>query len=308
MLAKKYNNFLKMRAFFILLAGLISCSMYSSAFAAEYQIRGNIIGQRATYQIKYDDSLFEIARMYDIGYNDICNANPGFDPFIPEENRFIVIPTEWILPDVEIRRGIVVNLAEMRLYYFLNDATNSVMTFPVGIGDEGKETPLGLFSVIEKIKNPAWYVPKSIQLEKPDLPAVVPPGPDNPMGSRALRLSKPTFLIHGTNRPWGIGTRNSHGCMRLYEEDVLQLFEKVDIGTRVTIVNQPIKIVVAGNEVYMEVHDYENGSDLNKEALKIIESKSLINDVDLDEVKKAVIERSGLPVDISKKRAEFLSK
>ncbi len=290
--------------FAVSLAGLVLCFIYSNSYAAEYPIVGSIIGEQFIYQIKDDDSFPEIARKYDLGYDAICNANPDFDPFIPEQYRLITIPAQWILPDVEIQKGIVINLAEMRLYFFLNGNSHPVITFPVGIGDEGKDTPLGIYTIIEKTKNPAWYVPKSIQLEKPDLPDIVPPGTDNPMGSRALRLSNRTYLIHGTNRPWGIGTRNSHGCIRLYEEDIVQLFDKVDIGTRVAIVNQQIKIAVAGKQVYMEVHVYENGSDLNGEALKIIEAKRLMDSVDLEKVKKAVIERSGLLVDVSKQRTD----
>ena len=303
---KKYGYRLKGVIIIVSLAEFLLCPMKSFLYAAEYRIREAFAGQRIIYKIKYDDSFFEIARSYDLGYNAICSANPGFDPFVPEENRLIVIPTEWILPDIGIRHGIVINVAEMRLYYFPDDDTKSVITYPVGIGDEGKDTPLGIFSVIEKIKNPAWYVPKSIQLEKPELPAVVPPGPDNPMGSRALRLSIWTVLIHGTNRPWGMGTRNSHGCIRMYEEDIQKLFEQIDIGTRVNIINQQIKIAVVGSEVYMEVHVYEDSAELENDAIKILEAKNLINEVDIDKVKEAVKEQSGLPVNVSKKIAEFL--
>lgn len=154
---------------------------------------------------------------------EIAAANPGVDPFVPEPGRRIVIPTEWILPDAPIRNGIIVNIAEMRLFLLRAERARMVATFPIGVGDEGTETPVGVYSIVEKVKNPAWNVPRSIRVEQPDLPAVVPPGPDNPLGSRALRLSDRTLLIHGTNRPWGIGTRSSHGCIRLYEEDIARL-------------------------------------------------------------------------------------
>jgi L,D-transpeptidase ErfK/SrfK len=162
------------------------------------------------------------------------------------------------------------------------------------------ETPVGTFTVIEKIRNPAWNVPESIRKEQPDLPAVVPPGPDNPMGSHALRLSDRTLLIHGTDRPWGIGTRSSHGCIRLYQEDIARLFGMVRRGTPVAIVNQPVKAAARGGRVYLQVHDYEDGRDLYGEALKVLETKNLTSRVDLEKTRKASRERKGLLVDISK--------
>src|SRR3990172_8612705 len=158
-----------------------------------------------------------------------------------------------------------------------------------------------MFSIVEKIKDPAWHVPKTIREERPDLPAVVPPGPDNPMGSRALRLSNGTVLIHGTDRPWGIGARNSHGCVRLYEEDITRLFGMVDNGTPVAVVNQPVKVAAEGDRVFLEVHDYGDGRDLYQEALKLLNAKDLGDRVDLDKVRKANTERSGLVVDVSKR-------
>jgi len=206
------------------MAVLISGPISASSYSVNYQREGTIIGRQWSYLVKTDESLPEIARRYDLGYGAITAANPGVDPFIPRPGLRIVLPTEWILPDAPIRNGIVVNIAEMRLFVFSQDRPEIVTTFPIGIGDQGKETPVGTFTVIEKTRNPAWYVPESIRKEQPDLPAVVPPGPDNPMGSHALRLSKRNVLIHGTNRPWGIGARVSHGCIRLYQEDIAQLF------------------------------------------------------------------------------------
>lgn len=202
------------------LAVMISCPMPTSSFAVVYQREGTVIGRRTTYLVKFDESLPEIARRFDIGFGAITAANPGVDPFVPDPGRRIVLPTEWILPDAPIRKGIVVNVAEKRLFVFSRDGSRAVATFPIGTGDQGTETPVGEFTIIEKIRNPAWHVPASIRKERPDLPAVVPPGPDNPMGSHALRLSNWTMLIHGTDSPWGIGTRNSHGCIRLYQEDI----------------------------------------------------------------------------------------
>ena len=284
------------------LALLISDTISASSFSAKYQREGTVIGRQRSYLVKTDESLPEIARQYDLGFGAITAANPGVDPFIPDPGRRIVLPTEWILPDAPIRNGIVVNIAEMRLFVFPHDRSQIVTTFPIGIGDQGKETPVGTFTVIEKIKNPAWHVPESIRKERPDLPAVVPPGPDNPMGSHALRLSKPTVLIHGTNRPWGIGARVSHGCIRLYQEDIARLFGTTRRGTPVAIVNQPVKAAVRGGRVYLQVHDNEEGRNLYSEGLKVLEAKNLMDRVDLKKIRKASRERTGLLVDVSRHR------
>jgi L,D-transpeptidase ErfK/SrfK len=288
------------RAMFLAsLAVLISCPIPTISFATELRPEGTIIGRQRAYLIGTDESLPEIARQHGIGFDAITAANPGVDPFLPDPGGRILLPTEWILPDAPIRDGIVVNIAEMRLFVYSHDRSQTVTTFPIGIGDQGKETPVGTFTVIEKIRNPAWYVPESIQKERPDLPAVVPPGPENPMGSHALRLSKWTVLIHGTNRPWGIGSRVSHGCIRLHQEDIALLFEMIPRGTRVSIVNQPVKAAVSGGRVYLQVHDSEDGRDLYGEALKVLEAKNLTKRVDRGKIREASRERKGLLVDIS---------
>ncbi len=268
--------------------------------AAEYRRDGAILGGRKAYGVKAGESLYEIAKRFDLGYTEIASANPRVDPFIPEPGRTILLPSEWILPEVPFRKGIVINLAEMRLFLFPADDAPIVTTFPVGIGDQGMDTPVGIFSIVEKIRNPAWYVPESIRREKPELPAVVPPGPDNPMGSRALRLSLNTILIHGTDRPWGIGTRSSHGCIRLYEEDIARLFGMVGRGARVTIVRQPVKVAVERGRVFLEVHKYDSAADLYGEALRLLGKKGVADRVDPEKVRKIVKGRRGLVVDVSK--------
>ncbi len=278
---------------------LVLDAMAGSSFPAQFQRNGTIIGNQGSYRVRKNDTLFEIARSYDLGYDAIAAANPATDPFLPEPGRFLVIPAEWILPKIPKAKGIVINRAEMRLYFFTGRDSPTVVTYPIGIGDEGKDTPLGTFSIVEKIKDPVWHVPESIQREKPELPAAVPPGPDNPLGSHALRLSDRTVLIHGTNRPWGIGTRNTHGCIRLYPEDIVELFTMVEAGTGVAIVSQPVKVAVWGKEVYLEVHAYEEGGNLYWEALNILAAKNLKGSVNLDKVRRAVRERSGLLVNVS---------
>ncbi|HET6419477.1 MAG TPA: L,D-transpeptidase family protein [Geobacteraceae bacterium] len=258
----------------------------------------SVIGMVRYHKVRENESLIEIARMYNLGFNGISDANRGADPFVPPTGLIVQVPTEWILPDVKAREGIVINISEMRLYFFPRRNSNYVYTFPIGIGDDGKETPVGNFRVIQKKARPYWVVPKSIKQEDPNLPNVVPPGPDNPLGTHALRLSMPSVLIHGTNKPWGIGRKVSHGCIHLYPEDIPWLFDNVKTGTQVKIIRQPVKAGVRANRVYLEVHD--NG-DMNylREALAILARKKLLERVDSSKVQQAVTERSGIPTVVS---------
>lgn len=281
-----------------LVAALTLCS-FSVAAARELPLRdGDLVGAINSYLVVKNDSLIEIARTFGLGYNEICDANPGLDPFIPSAGEVVRLPLSWVLPDVPRNRGVVINLSEMRLYYFSSGEGKSVFTFPIGIGDEGSETPLGLFSVSEKRIAPAWKVPDSIRREEPQLPRVVPPGPDNPLGSHALRLSGGSVLIHGTNKPWGVGRKASHGCIRLYPEDIPVLFQLVQTGDRVLIVRQPVKIGLSYGKVFMEVHQGEN-IDYVKEALRMTMARGLLHRIDSAKFFRALREKSGMPVDIS---------
>jgi len=264
-----------------------------------YSITGRIIGEEQKSGVNENESLWEIARKFDIGINEIADANPGVDPIVPSPGTIINIPAKWILPDVPVSSGIVINIPEFRLYLFPTNNPGMVMTFPIGVGDQGKDTPLGTYKVIEKIVNPAWYVPKSIRKEKPDLPRVVPPGPDNPMGSHALRLSLGTVLIHGTDKPWGIGTRSSHGCLRLYPEDIVQLFKLVHKGTRVTIINQPVKMAIQEEKVFVELHRYGDTDYMNK-VVQLLVDKDLWQRVDFIKLNRELKAMSGMPVDITR--------
>jgi L,D-transpeptidase ErfK/SrfK len=271
----------------------------SSCFAEYfYAADSDVVGNLYRHTVKKGESLIEIARMFDLGYNEIMGANPDVDPFLPPVGLSVRIPMTWIVPDVPDRKGIVINIAEMRLYFFLGKDTNLMTTFPIGVGDEGKETPLGQFRIIQKIVNPAWYPPKSIREERPEVPRVVPPGPDNPLGTHALRLSMPSVLIHGTNKPWAVGRRATHGCLRLYPEDIPRLFRLVNKGERVTIVRQPVKVGVRQNRVFMEVHNDGNIYYL-REAVKALGRKGLLGRIDRDKMMRALKEKSGIPVDIT---------
>ncbi|WP_353684287.1 L,D-transpeptidase family protein [Thermodesulfovibrio sp. 3907-1M] len=267
-----------------------------------------IIGKLQTHIIKNKESLIEIARHYDLGYNEIVDANPLLDPFVPGDGNKAIIPTFWILPDrPDNFQGIIINLSEMRLYYFHKKSREQmVSTFPIGIGDDGVETPVGKFKISHKIVNPPWYVPESIRKERPELPAVVPPGPENPLGTHAMRLSGLSYLIHGTNRPWAVGRKVTHGCIRLYPEDIPKLFDMVAVGTEVLIVRQPVKVGKIGNDVYVEVHrdDQLKDFDYLKNAMEQLAKKGLLKYVDTFKLYNAVKQKSGIPTSVSIKNKE----
>lgn len=275
------------------------CMQPPAPCAGIFPFADGLIGDLQQYSVGDNESLIEIARRFDLGYNAIVAANPGVDPIVPKPGTLITIPTAWILPPVSARPEIVINIPEFRLYYFFKNKRGTVVTFPLGIGDEGKETPAGSFRVIEKLVNPPWHVPESILANSAGLPRVVPPGPDNPMGSHALRLSLSSVLIHGTNRPWGIGRRSSHGCLRLYPEDIVRLYKLVPKGMRVVILNRPIKIGSKGQRVYVEVHEYEQDEAGVGGAMQLLADKKLLGRVDFARLITAMKEKKGVPVDIT---------
>ncbi len=277
---------------------LLLLAVQTASTESYYALDNNIVGWIGKYEVRKGESLIEIARKFDLGYNAISGANPGVDPFIPPAGLKVIIPMMWIIPDVPVRRGIVINISEMRLYFFLGNGTNLVTTFPIGVGDEGTETPEGNFRIIAKIVRPSWYVPKSIRKERPELPTVIHPGPDNPLGSHALRLSVPAVLIHGTNKPWAVGRRATHGCLRLYPEDIPRLFLLVNKGDRVTIVRQPVKAGTRGNKVFIEVHP-DGKVNYLREALKALGGRNLLDRFDGEKLKRALEEKSGVPEDIT---------
>jgi L,D-transpeptidase ErfK/SrfK len=291
------------RILLILLCFFISGLFASSEAFETYSYNKNttVIGSLKTHTVKGKESLIEIARKYGIGYNEIVDANPKLDAFVPGDGKSATIPTLWILPELTAYDGIVINLSEMRLYFFSRKSAGTVNTFPIGIGSEGKETPVGNFTIMEKIVKPSWRVPESIRKERPELPLVVPPGPDNPLGSHALRLSLGSVLIHGTNRPYAVGRKASHGCIRMYPEDIPKLFQIVHRGAKVTIIRQPLKIGISGDKVYLEVHkDKELHINYFNEAVRLLIKKDLYKKVDKDKMLVALREKKGFPVDISK--------
>ena len=207
-----------------------------------------------------DDTLPDIARRFDLGYEEMLLANPGVDAWLPGVGREVVVPTQFVLPAAP-HEGLVVNVAAMRVYYFpphKKGQQQVLYTHPIGIGRVGWKTPEGTTKIVSRIKDPVWVVPKSVRDEHAEngeqLPARVPPGPDNPLGQYMFRLSWPSYLIHGTNKPYGVGMRSSHGCMRLYPEDIAVFFDLLPIGTRVTVVNQPYLFGSRDGALYLQAY------------------------------------------------------
>jgi len=219
-----------------------------------------VIGELQVMRTRYEDAFVDIARAYGMGYDELVAANPGVDPWIPGADTEIVLPTRYVLPQAP-REGLVLNIAAKRLFYFppmADDEPQIVETYPIGIGREGWATPTGSTTVISKARDPVWFVPASVRqehLEAGDpLPREVPPGPDNPLGKYVLGLGLPGYLIHGTNQPAGVGMRVSHGCVRLFPENIESLFERVAVGTPVRIVNQPYLFARVGDDLVFEAH------------------------------------------------------
>lgn len=220
------------------------------AWAADYPVEGDLAGSPLNYRLKISDTVFDIARASDLGLVEFLAANPSLDPDAPKVGMKVILPKEHVLP-LALREGIVINLAEMRLYYF--PTPDHVVTYPVSIGRVGWETQTGSTSIVSKRKDPTWTPPDSIRAENPNLPLVIPAGPENPLGAYAMNLGWQNFIIHGTSNPSSIGRRLSHGCIRLYPEDIEALFNQVSIGTKVTVVDQPFKLGWKRNTLYLEI-------------------------------------------------------
>ena len=220
----------------------------------------DIVGYVQKTTVGKDDTMPDIARRFDVGYEEILTANPGVDPWLPGVGREVVVPTQFILPAAP-HEGVVVNVAAMRIFYYpphKKGEPETVYTHPIGIGKVGWKTPEGSTRIISRQKDPVWVVPKSVREEHQEngekLPAQVPAGPDNPLGQYEFRLGWPSYLIHGTNKPYGVGMRSSHGCMRLYPEDIAVFFDLIPIGTKVTVVNQPYLFGWRDGTLYLQAY------------------------------------------------------
>jgi L,D-transpeptidase ErfK/SrfK len=279
----------------------------------------SIIGSVQTHTTVYEDSLVDLARKHGLGYTEIVSANPGLDPWVPGADKKVVLPKAHILPAAP-REGIVINLADQRLYFFREDG-KTVDSVPLGIGNNGWDTPKGTTKVVRKKKNPTWYVPQSVRKEDPELPAIVRPGPDNPLGSHAVYLGWPAYLFHGTNKPYGVGRRVSHGCVRLYPEDIARLFGDIKVGTLVTVVDQPMKVTKMNGQLWLEIHPTQLQADEVEQTgthtpSKPAEFEFLLtsaagddaNRIDWEKAKRAALERRGIPIAVLKEKEQASAK
>lgn len=287
----------------------------------EYPMGARIaFGEMQTYTVNEEDTFLDIARHYGLGYVELRAANPGVDPWAPTPGENVVIPAFNLLPRAR-QEGIVVNLGEMRMYYFKNPGKEP-LTYALGIGREGLATPTGSTTIIRKAAGPSWFPTERMRKEKPWLPVSIPPGPSNPLGTHAMYLGWPTFLIHGSNKPWGIGRRVSSGCMRMYPEDIASLFNMVPTGTKVTVVDQPILFGWLDDGLYLEANPSKTQSNEieieGKHTIKGLTSdlrEAIIREagpsaarIDWDTVERVVRERRGYPVLIARPSAVKVQK
>lgn len=278
------------------------------AYAASYSIEGDMAGTASQYKVQRGDNLYILARRFDIGIVELLAANPGVTPKNLKAGQQLTLPTSYVLP--RPHNGIILNLPELRLYYFADEHT--VMTFPVSIGREGWKTPIGSTEIVLKRKDPVWIPPDSIREEDPKLPKIVPAGPKNPLGLFALNLGWSGYRIHGTNAPYSIGRRSSHGCIRLYPEDIDTLFHAIEKGTLVTVINAPYKIGWQADTLFLEVTPTEEQDDaigIFHQPLPVqldgledaIRAHAGDTEVDWEAVHKAAEMHSGVPVAVGHK-------
>jgi L,D-transpeptidase ErfK/SrfK len=279
--------------------------------------REDVVGVIQRTIASKDDTLPDIARRFNVGYEEVVRANPGVDPWLPGEGREIVVPTRFILPNAP-RTGVVINVAAMRLFYYpprKQGEKQVVFTHPIGIGKVGWATPEGVTKIVRRQQDPVWRPTASIIAEHrkngEDLPPVVEAGPDNPLGRHAFYLAWPSYLVHGTNKPYGVGLRSSHGCIRLYPEDIAVLFDTVPIGTQVRVVNQPFTFGWHEGQLYLQAYDVLEDDPRDwKRAQKKLLSKALAEriqkqlkerkeTVNWEAVSKLSHDPRGIPVSIS---------
>jgi L,D-transpeptidase ErfK/SrfK len=293
------------------LALLVGGAAHAQVFPLEAS--QDLIGEPGQAQAEQKDTLPDIARRNHLGFDEIVAANPGVDTWLPGAGRVIHLPLQHLLPDVA-RTGIVVNLPDGRLYYFHADSTGRsvVEVYPISVGQMDWKTPIGVTKIVQKEKNPTWYPPKSVRdkhLQDGDvLPLAIAPGPDNPLGEYAMRLGVPggAYLIHGTNNPVGVGMQITHGCIRLYPEDIAFLFGEVGVGMDVRIVNQRIKTGWVDGALFLEVHhpleavnpkDVEDLTALTRAIVAATNSRRV--SIDWDAAERIFAEANGSPTRIS---------
>ncbi|ROR03097.1 L,D-transpeptidase family protein [Desulfosoma caldarium] len=256
-----------------------------------------VVGQPRLHQVKQGESLLDIARTYGLGYNEMALLYPRMDPWLPPKQKSLIIPTLWVLPPTRLEE-LVINIPELRLYLF-DKKSKTVQTYPIGIGDEGWETPIKVGYIAEKRPNPSWYIPESLQAKYGM--KVMPPGPENPLGEYMLKLSIGPYGIHGTHMPWGVGRLVSHGCIRCYPEHIRLLYPQVAVGTRVEIIYEPLKLGIKNGRVYVEAHPdvYRKIDDYTRYAMEKLDQSSWASRVDRRRFALAVRLQNGVPTDVS---------
>jgi L,D-transpeptidase ErfK/SrfK len=268
-----------------------------------------VIGRVRAYRIRKGDTLIELARYHDLGWNEIIDANPGIDPWVPPAGATILLPTEWVLPCCTYE-GVVVNIPEMRLFFYRRSGsdpgTTIVHTFPVGLGRDDWRTPSGKFKIRGKTFNPQWNIPESIRkehiAERGDARTFIPGGhPENPLGRHRIELTLPMYAIHGTNIPWGVGMQVSHGCVRLYPEDIERLFPLVPVGAPGEFAYQPVKVGIRDGAVYVEAHRdiYGYAPALYREAMGAVERVGVRGRIDERLLTRALEDTGGMPIRVS---------
>ena len=293
-----------MRVFlFFLCTSSYICSSYAvSTF--DFNPDTQMVGKTETIEAVYTDTLIDLARAHNLGFTEIVSANRSVNKWLPGEGTTILLPKAFILPSDYLEKGITINLPEYRGFYIDG---KQLITFPVGIGRMDWTTPLGMSKVDLKLENPSWYPPASVSQEYKEegiyLAPVIPAGPDNPLGKLAMRLNIPGgYFIHGTNRPDGVGMQVSHGCIRLFPEDIKIIFSKTNIGLQVKIIDEPFKIGILGNHIFLEIHETLTSEDTIK-SYKLIQSmienfifdRQLGDIVDWIKVREAFEKQSGAP-------------
>lgn len=263
-----------------------------------------LVGAVGRIHASYEDTFASVGDRESLGYLELVHANPGIDPWLPGEGTQIILPSRYILPEAP-QEGIVVNLAEYRLYYYQN---NQVSTYPVGVGTSTSPSPLTQTKVTMRLESPAWWPPESVRQEHlesgDELPRMIPPGPDNPLGPFALQLAEKGYLIHGTNKRFGIGMQVSHGCIRMYNQDISELIWKVQTGTPVLIIDQPVKFGVQDNILWVEVHrgnEERTAEDQDRlwtaamEQIKLVESRHPRLELNRLRLEQAIEKANGIP-------------
>ena len=301
---------LSRRSFAVGAAALTALIVPAGRAAAVFRT-GDLIGEPTYYMTRGDETLLDIAMERNLGVPEISAVNPGVDPWVPGAETLITLPTQFLLPDAP-HKGIVVNYGDLRLYHFRKDG--SVETFAIGVGRDGFELKMGQTKIVRKKEQPTWYPTESTLRDKPELDTVVPPGPDNPLGEYALYLGWPTYLIHGTNKPYGVGRRVSRGCIRMYPQGVERLFAEIPVGTPVTAVNQLVKLGWHMGELYLEAQPDFGQIDELEETQGIsprqptAEDRQLILDragpdgyrIDWVVAEAELVRRRGIPVQITR--------